>query len=264
MAGDVRMPSVEVLLHGQSLRTDSGSVGFCSTLLIRGQKLTVVDTGHVGRRQPLLSALEAAGLEPADIDVAVMTHAHWDHAQNYDLFDNATTLIHEWELKYARNPHPNDWATPRWTSAMLDYLDNVEAVEEGYEIEPGVRIMHTPGHSPGSMGVLVETGEGTLAITGDSIHSAAVAVSRVALLVFWNEADARRSIDRVLESAEVIYPGHGRPFRMLKDGTPEFLAPQQLTLMGLDLEEPGVVVDPSPRAPWVMPGIEEQTLERLG
>ena len=258
------MPTVEVLLDGQSLRTDAGAIGFCSTLLVRGQKLTIVDTGHVGRRQPLLGALEAKGLAPADIDVAVMTHAHWDHAQNYDLFDNATTLVHAWELKYASNPHPNDWATPRWTRAMIDVLSKVEAVEEGYEIEPGVRIMHTPGHSPGSVGVLVETDHGPIVITGDAIHNADAAMSRVNPLVFWNEEDARRSIDRVIEAAEIIYPGHDRPFRILKDGRVEYVAPKQLTIMGLDLEEPGVVLDNSPRVPWVMPGIEEQTVERLG
>ena len=87
------MPRVDVLLHGQSLRTDQGSLGFCSTLLIRGEKLTIVDTGHVGRRQPLLAALERQGVKPADVDFALMTHAHWDHAQNYDIFDGATMLI---------------------------------------------------------------------------------------------------------------------------------------------------------------------------
>lgn len=258
------MPTVDVLLHGQSVRTDQGSLGFCSTLLIRGEKLTIVDTGHVGRRQPLLAALERQGVKPADVDFAVMTHAHWDHAQNYDLFDGATLLIHDWELKYARNPHPNDWATPRWTSAMIDFMSSVQTVEEGFEIEPGVRIMHIPGHSPGSMGVLVDTEEGTLAIAGDAVHSARVAVSKQAPLVFWSEADARRSIERLTGSAEIIYPGHDRPFRMLKDGRTEYLGPGQLTLFGLDLEEPGYVVDPSMPAPWIMPGIEEQTVERLG
>ncbi len=258
------MPRVDVLLHGQSVRTDQGSLGFCSTLLIRGEKLTIVDTGHVGRRQPLLAALELQGVKPADVDFAVMTHAHWDHAQNYDLFDASTMLIHDWELKYARNPHPNDWATPRWTSAMIDFMSSVQTVEEGFEIEPGVRIMHIPGHSPGSMGVLVDTEEGTLAIAGDAVHSARVAVSKQAPLVFWSEADARRSIERLTGSAEIIYPGHDRPFRMLKGGRTEYMAPGQLTLFGLDLEEPGYAVDPSMPAPWIMPGIEEQTVERLG
>ena len=111
------MPTVEVLLHGESIATNYGSIGYCSTLLVRGDRNVVVDTGHVGRRRALLEALAERDLGPSDIDVAVMTHSHWDHAQNYDVLDSAEVLIHEWERRYARNPHPNDWATPRWTSA---------------------------------------------------------------------------------------------------------------------------------------------------
>ena len=41
------------------------------------------------------------------------------------------------------------------------------------------------------------------------------------------------------------------------------MAPGQLTLLGIDLEQPGYAVDSSLPEPWVMPGIEEQTVERL-
>ena len=256
------MPTVETLLHGYSINADSGSFGFCAITLVRGEKLTLVDSGHVGRRRFLVNQLAERGLTPADIDVTVVTHAHWDHAQNFDLF-NAPLLIHTHELKYARKPHDNDWATPRWTAAMLEFESRVETVEEGYEIEPGVRIMHTPGHSAGTVAVLVDTDAGTVAITGDGIQSAQVAMSRTNALVFWNEAEATRSIERVLEATDTVYPGHDMPFRMRKDGTVEYLVPKQITLTGLTGDEPGVILDPTPRAPFVMPGIDGQTLARL-
>jgi N-acyl homoserine lactone hydrolase len=257
------MPTVEVLLHGDSLRADIGSPGFCSIVLIRGEKLTLVDSGHVGRRQFLVRELEERGLSPSDIDVTVVTHAHWDHAQNYDLFDHAPLLIHTHELKYARNPHKNDWATPRWTAAMLEFESKVEQVEEGYEVEPGVRIMHTPGHSAGTIAVIVDTNAGPVAVTGDGIQYASVALSRVNPLVFWSEQDAKRSIERILETSDTVYPGHDRPFRLV-GGRVEYLMPKQLTLFGVSLEEPGVMIDPAPRAAFVMPGIEDQTIESLG
>ena len=256
------MPTVETLLHGYSINADSGSFGFCAITLVRGEKLTLVDSGHVGRRRFLVSELAARGLTPADIDVTVVTHAHWDHAQNFDLFD-APLLIHTHELKYARKPHENDWATPRWTAAMLEFESRVEQVEEGYELEPGVRIMHTPGHSAGTVAVIVDTDAGTVAVTGDGIQSAQVALSRTNALVFWSEADARRSIDRVLETTDTVYPGHDIPFRVLKAGGVDYLVPKQLTLTGITPEEPGVTLDPTPRPSFVMPGISGQTLERL-
>ena len=201
----------------------------------------------------------ARGLSPADIDLTVMTHAHWDHAENFDLFDHAPMLIHSDELKYARKPHRNDWATPRWTAAMIDFQSRVQEVEEGYEIEPGIRIMHAPGHSPGSMVVIVDTDNGVAAVTGDVLHYATVALSRVNPLVFWSREQATRSIDRILETADSIYPGHDRPFRLVK-GEVDYMAPRHMALAGIQPGEPGIEFDASPRQPWVMPGIEEQTL----
>ncbi|MEX2598966.1 MAG: MBL fold metallo-hydrolase [Dehalococcoidia bacterium] len=255
------MLEVDVLLQGESFRTSIGSPGFCSITLIRGSKLILVDSGHVGRRAMLIDALAQRGLRPEDIDVAVLTHAHWDHAQNFDLFTGAALLAHEDEMRYVRKPHRNDWATPRWTAAMLEFESKVETVTEGYEIEPGARILHTPGHSAGTMAVMVDTPNGMAAVTGDGIHSANAALSGRCPIVFWDEEASRRSIARVLETADAIYPGHGRPFRMLKDGSVDYLTPKDLTLSGFDPDEPGVAFDPKPSAQFVMPGIQEQRLE---
>ena len=253
------MATVDVLLHGWNFRADVGTVGFCSIVLITGQKRTLVDVGHVGRRTFLQKAPEERGVAPSDIDVTVMTHAHWDHNQNFDLFYNAPVLIHRVERQYAHKPHRNDWATPQWTGVMVDHHPNVQEVEEGYEIEPGVNIIHTPGHSPGSISVAVETDEGLCAITGDVLHHAGVALSKQNPLVFWNEAQARQSIERILENADNIYPGHDRPFRLVK-GEIEFLAPPDITFAALPPDMEGVKFDHGPIEPWVMPGIEEQTL----
>ena len=257
------MPTVETLLHGGSVNTDTGSTGFCAITLIRGEKLILVDSGHVGRRKFLINELAERGLTPADIDLMVVTHAHWDHAQNCDLFD-APLLIHAHELQYARNPHENDWATPRWTAAMLEFESRVQQIEEGYEIEPGVRIMHTPGHSAGTVAVIVDTDNGPVAVTGDGIQSAQVALTKQNALVFWSEKDARQSIERILAATDMVHPGHDNPFRLLGDGRFEYIVPKQLTITGLDVTDPGVVIDRQPRPPEVMPGIETQTLVRLG
>ena len=192
-----------------------------------------------------------------------MTHAHWDHNQNFDLFLDAPVLIHRLERKYAYKPHRNDWATPEWTCAMVDHHRHIQEVEEGYEIEPGISILHTLGHSAGSMAVMVETDDGLCAVTGDVMHFASVAITKQSPLIFWNEADARKSIERILQRADHFYPGHDRPFRLAK-GEIEYLVPPEMTIGGVTPDMPGIEFDGSPRQPWVMPGIEEQTLEPLG
>ena len=257
------MPKIDVLVQGYRFGTNVGTPGFCSCVLIEGQKRTLVDVGHVGRRTVLQAALTERGLTPADIDVTVMSHAHWDHSQNFDLFDSAPMLLHPLERKYAHRPHRNDWATPGWTGAMIEYQSTIKEVGEDYEIEPGVRVIHTPGHSPGSISVLVETESGLCAITGDVLHYASVALTRRNPLVFWNEKDANRSIERIVEMADVIYPGHDQPFRIV-NGEIEYLMPKEMMISGVSPDEPGISFDTAPRPIWVMPGIEEQTVESLG
>ena len=210
----------------------------------------------------LQAALEKRGLTPNDIDVSVMTHAHWDHSQNFDLFYHAPVLIHRQERKYAHKPHRNDWATPQWSGLMVDHHPKVQEVEEGYEIESGVSIIHTPGHSPGSISVMVEADDGLSIVTGDVLHYANVALTKENPLVFWNVAEARKSIDRIVEKADTIYPGHDRPFRVVK-GEIEYQAPLDITITGLVPGTPGVNHSTAPRVPWIMPGIEDQTLESL-
>ena len=257
------MPKLDVLLHGYRMNTRQGIVGFCSIILIEGRKRTLVDVGHVGRRVVLQEALDKRGLSPEDIDLLVMSHAHWDHNQNFDLFEHAPLLMHSWERKYVRHPHRNDWSTPKWTGAMIERHPRIQEVEEGFEIEPGVRVLHTPGHSPGSICLLVETDQGKCILTSDVLLFASQALSRKHPVVFWNQEQAIRSLDRVIEEADVIYPGHDQPFRLV-NGEIEYVEQMKLNITGVAQDEPGLEFTTVAPSYYVMPGIEEQTPESLG
>lgn len=254
------MATIDVLLDGLGARTAQGLLGFCSLLLVEGEQRTLVDVGHVGRRTLLLDALAARDLTPDDIDNVVLSHSHWDHAQNLDAFGSSRIFMHPWERRYSARPHRNDWATPAWTGAMLENeADRIVEVDEGYEIEPGVVILHTPGHSVGSISMTVTTDEGTAAVTGDVLHYASAALTRRNPIVFWSEEQATESIDRLVELADVIYPGHDRPFRLV-DGEIDYLRPYEFTVVNAKPDDPGFSVTSAPPAAFVMEGIEEQTL----
>ena len=257
------MPKIDVLLHGYRFNTNAGIPGFCSVLLIEGAKRILVDVGHVGRRVALENALVDRGLDYKDIDLVVMSHAHWDHNQNFDLFEHAPLLMHPWERKYAQHPHKNDWSTPKWTGAMLERHPKILEVEDGYEIEEGVRVLHTPGHSPGSICIAVDTDDGTCILTEDVLLFAGRALSRTHPVVFWNENQAVKSIERVLQEADIIYPGHDQPFRVV-NGNVEYVVPMELTITGISQNEPGLIFGEAPQSIYIMPGIEEQTIESLG
>ena len=263
-------PTIDVLLDGYGLNTNVGRVAFCSVVLVEvpsaaGRPTRIlVDPAHVGRRTYLQDALARRGLREADIDLVVLTHAHWDHIQNLDLFEHAPIVLHTLERRYAQRPHRNDWATPQWTGAIIE-RQQVREVDEGTELAPGVGIVNMPGHSPGSIGVTVETEGGLAVITGDALHYAHVLETGVNPLVFWDEEQARRSIQRVAAMADIIYPGHDRPFRRSRSGQIEYLTPFQLQLAGVQPDMEGLTFAPPARpVPWVMPGIEEQAARLFG
>lgn len=255
------MVQIDVLLEGQRFKSRQGVVGYCSVLLFEGRERTLFDVGHVGRRVVLLEALEERGLSPADIDTVVLSHAHWDHAQNLDLFDQSRILMHPDERRYANAPHRNDWATPAWTGAMLSHEDpRIVEVDEGYELEPGIRVLHTPGHSVGSIALSIDTAAGVSVVAGDVLHYATAALTRRNPIVFWNDEQATASITRLVEVGDVIYPGHDRPFRVTSSGEIEYLRPYELTILNVEQDDPGFAIERTPPADWIMPGIEEQRL----
>lgn len=208
----MRNPSVAVLLNGFLIPSDQGNPAFCGAYLIAGPGRRVLyDCGHVGRRRWLLDALRDQGIGPADVDVVVVSHAHWDHLQNVDLFPRARVLLHAAELR--RLDAPADLGTPAWTAAILAPLDVAET-GDGDEVAPGVRVVHLPGHTPGSIGVTVTTDDGVAVLTGDAVATADALRSGRCLGRPADAAAADASVARVAGIADVVYPGHDRPFRV--------------------------------------------------
>jgi glyoxylase-like metal-dependent hydrolase (beta-lactamase superfamily II) len=220
------MAEVDLLLQGFTLGSDQGSAAFCGVTLVRGTKTILVDVAHTGRRQLLIQKLAERGLRPQDVDVVVLTHAHWDHMLNIDLFTNADVLVHETERKYLQAPAPEDWATPSYTGMILERM-RLRSVREGDEIDRGVRILDTPGHTIGSMTLLVEQESGTIGVTGDALPNARCALAGTPYLIFFDPAVARESAARIKAHCTTLYPGHDRPFRLDGENV-EYLVPTSI------------------------------------
>ena len=232
------MPNVELLLHGMSVNTSQARLGLCTVVLLRGRRNVLVDVGHYGRRQNLELALQERGLGPADIHLVVLTHAHWDHAQTIDIFPNAEIAIHPAELDYTRSPRAGDWATPAYFAHTLRGL-KVREVHEGLEVEDGVHILDTPGHTKGHISVVVDTPDGPVCIGGDAFTSADTVRTGRPRLIFWDEEQAEASVRKVLDTSRTIYPGHDRPFRIVGEGKTEYLVANPGIQVGGALEAGG-------------------------
>lgn len=240
-------PSIEVLLTGNNVGSAEGHISFCGVFLVRGldrsgnARTIVVDSGHVGRRPYLEAALADRGLAPADIDLVVLTHAHWDHVQNIDLFPDAEIAVSGAELDYIVKPYHHDIATPAWTH-LLFRERRVRRLTPGDEVITGMTALDAAGHSAGSLAYALATDAGTALITGDALPFAAVAQTGQGMLVIHDRSLADATIARLREAGDVFYPGHDRPFRLAGDEV-HYVAPFTFALRGVAPDAHGLTVE---------------------
>lgn len=110
----------------------------------------------------IVDGLTAQGIQPGHIDIVINTHLHDDHCGNNSLFSSSTFYAHADEIVFCRNPHPIDH---RYDDYFIEDILFTE-IQGRTEIAPGVTTMHMPGHTVGTLSVLVETGDGSSVITG--------------------------------------------------------------------------------------------------
>ncbi|MYW96222.1 N-acyl homoserine lactonase family protein [Amycolatopsis rubida] len=119
------------------------------------------------------AALRSVGVDPGEVEVVVNTHLHWDHSSNNHLFPNARIVVQQREIDYATEPVP--WhrrqfeCLPGLPAAWHRANDRIDAVDGDAEIAPGVAVVHLPGHTPGSQGVLVTAESQQYLLAGDCI-----------------------------------------------------------------------------------------------
>ena len=130
---------------------------------------------------------------------------------------------------------------------MIGDMD-VREVKEGDTIEPGIRVLDTPGHTRGSISLLVETSEGTVALAGDALTAPGSAIIGKPYLIFWDEKEAEESVAKLLNASRTFYPGHDLPFRLGEGDSIEYLVEGgELRLFGsMGPHEVSVLVAPQP------------------
>ncbi len=206
------MAVIDVLTYGFSLVSDQGPFGYSTiTLLSVGEQRILIDTGPLSRRTMLQKTLANRDLTPEDIDIVVLTHMHWDHCANSDLFRDARILVHPKEIDYVRNPQPGDGNIPTYFTDMLGKL-RVDPVSEGDRIADGVSVMDTPGHTKGHLSIVVSIGGKHVVIAGDAIPDSGTIRRGLPYNVFWDVHDAADSVEKMVAAADTFYPGHDRPF----------------------------------------------------
>lgn len=116
------------------------------------------------------AALAQLGWNPKNVDIVVNTHLHYDHSENNPLFTRARFYVSQAEWDHAHAPVASQkWSYAcEWTGPSVDILDYTLVAADHYDIAPGLRLIKTPGHTPGHQSVLVRTVEGVVCIAGDA------------------------------------------------------------------------------------------------
>jgi glyoxylase-like metal-dependent hydrolase (beta-lactamase superfamily II) len=142
--------------------------------------------------------LEQLGYGPGDVTHALLSHLHCDHAGNVSAYEGtqARIIVHERELKAAlavEGKSQGPYVRSSYESTEF------ETVAGDTEILPGIKMIETPGHTPGSMSLLVTTKRaGVLLFAADAVYLRDSYRPRLKMPgIVWSEDDWRASADRI-------------------------------------------------------------------
>lgn len=163
--------------------------------------------------QDLVRGLAAHGVEPGDIDLVVLTHLHFDHVGNNELFPNARFLVQRDELPQGLRPPPFCmFYYPEYRYKVTDVLDRVIVLDGDAQIDPAVHLVKIGGHTPGCMVVMVDTDQGRVCLTSDVMYNYRNLELNWPMGSFWNLPELMRGYQRLRREADVIVPEHDWQF----------------------------------------------------
>ena len=181
------------------------SFGANTYLLISGESAFIIDPAVSVAR-----IMEAVSESEARLEGIILTHGHFDHTVSIDTLRHATEVplyIHEHDAQMLtdgkKNAHYDFYGTECTHAPAEHTLVDGDVIAIGNE---SLRVMHTPGHSGGSICLIADD----FIITGDTLF--ADSIGRCDL---WS-GDHQRIIAslqklRTLPRSTTIYPGHGAP-----------------------------------------------------
>ncbi len=199
-------------------------------LLQTGDDFILIDTGYSGKRAVLEREMNKAGCQPGNLRLVVLTHGDADHAGNGAYLREAFGapiamhpadwgMVERGDMEWNRKPKPDKISAVfkilgalvmTFSSAsQFDLFRPDVAVDDGFDLSEygaAAKVLHIPGHSKGSIGVLTAGGD---LFCGDLLYN-------MPGFFVADDAAAYNASLKKLSGLDIktVYPGHGKPFSL--------------------------------------------------
>ena len=207
-------------------------IRFDTLYIIQAEGIILVDGGDPKLFGRFMKLVDGASIKPEEIQLIILTHGHWDHVgltKEIKDYCSAKVMMHQSDLNLLKDFPPSQppGFTP-WGKGIISLLklytrslripafdvdfpfgnDNFVLDEFGI---PG-KVVHTPGHSPGSVSVVLDSGE---AFVGDLAMNMFPMRLSPGLPIFGDDIQVVKDSWRKLREMNVrmVYPAHGKPFQ---------------------------------------------------
>jgi len=184
-----------------------GSWRSAQTFLVAEPEPTLIDAARPGQAAKVLRELASIGIRPRDLKRIILTHHHWDHAGSaaeLKRLTGAEVAAHAGDVAYIdgtrpRRPMPRGFPNSLvWTLFRMMGAANVETVPVDRlladdEDISGLRVIHTPGHTPGHICLMRDN----ILFSGDLVRASLPDFGETPHMFTRDLAESRRSIKKV-------------------------------------------------------------------
>ncbi len=204
-------------------------VQYGNAYLIKGRRAILVDCGNPGEAELVAQTIRRHGIEPESLALLLITHAHLDHygsAAELRAVAGVKTAVHRLDAAAVRRGGNAPLCAKGMTGRLAKIIAEREGGVEEIAFEPDIlldgetslepygvsgRVIETPGHTEGSVSVLLPGGE---ALVGDLLVGALSRRQPHLGLIPLDAEKIRRSIRKALEAgAKTFFGAHGGPYR---------------------------------------------------